>query len=332
MTKTIAPGKIILFGEHAVVYDIPGIAAAIDLQTKAEVGSLKGKKIHLKDPWREVTIEPREIEKLTKQLDELIEQQKFEEITKLFQEDKGRALKYVIGSALTEIKPFSIRLDTELRKGMGTSASLAASTALALSDFFSLGLDKQRISELTYNCDVVAHGGTPSGIDNSTVVFGGYILYQKSAGVNQLNIDRELPIVIGDTGSPAQTAKTVPMVRKLREKDEEVAEAITKVGEVTKQAKKEIKSGSLEEVGRLMDLNQELLRIMQVSSPELEQLIKAAKDAGAYGAKLSGGGVGGIMIAIGEDTKKISNAIEKAGGEAIITKLGVDGVKLVDSQ
>ncbi len=330
MTKASAPGKIILFGEHAVVYDVMGIATAINRRSIVEISKgVEG--IKLKDPWRDITIKKDYLEALTKKLENLIEEKNFPEIQKINAEDRNACQKFVIGHILksADYKPFDLTVKTELRKGMGMSASVFSSTALALSDFFSLGLSKKKISELAYKGDVVAHGGTPSGIDNSTVTYGGYVSFRKSKGPKVLKLNKKIPVVIGDTGKPSSTGAMVSMVRGLRENNESVRKAIEGVEEISKSALRAVKNGNLEKLGELMNKNQDMLRAMRVSTPELEKLIKASLDAGAYGAKLSGAGGGGIMVALAKNRKKVAAAIQKAGGEPIITSVGVEGVKLV---
>jgi len=324
----IAPGKIILFGEHAVVYDKLGIAAAINMYSKVCVEKNK-KDIYLKDPWREVTINIDEIILMSKKIDKIIEKEEFSKIAELQGKEKVTALKYLLGLFLRKIKfsPLKIEIDTQLRSGMGTSSSIFSAMIKALSDFFELNLSKQEISELCYQGDTIAHGGTPSGIDNSVVTYGGFISFRKTEGIKQLNIKNELPIVIGDTHIRAKTSEMVSMVRTLIKKDESARKAIEEIGLISNQALEAIKTNDLKWIGELMNENQEKLRILRVSTPKLEKMIKAAINAGAYGAKLTGGGGGGCMIALADDLMKVANAIKKVGGDAIITKLGVDGVR-----
>ncbi len=330
MFQASAPGKIILFGEHAVVYNVLGIATAVDMRTAVSV--IKGERdVSIKDPWRDIVIKKEYIEILADKLDKLIMEKKLDDIQKISSGDRNAAQKYVIGLLMRKLEfmPMKITVETELRKGMGTSSSLLSATAMALSDFFSIKLNKKQISGLAYKGDIVAHAGTPSGIDNNTVVYGGYVSFRKSKGPQHLKIKKKLPIVIGDTGKRASTGKMVSKVRKLREKDMEVKKAIENVEKISQSALKAIKENKIEELGELMNKNQELLRKMQVSTPELEKLIKASLDAGAYGTKLSGAGGGGIMFALADNQKKVAKAIKKAGGEPIITSVGAEGVKII---
>jgi len=341
MIKATAPGKIIIFGEHAVVYDKLGIAAAIDLRVSCKI-----------DKSKEITVEnigifkstANDIRNVNIHMGTLIEKKDFPTVASILRDDPNICTKYVISqvmkkaspirrsaSASDRPRPFSMKNHSPLRKGMGGSAAIFSAEAKALSKFLGVNLSKKEISDIAYSGDVIAHGGTPSGIDNSTVTYGGYVAFKKSRGPEHLKIKSMLPLVIGDTKMPASTAQTVSMVRNLVEKgDKKVIQAIDDIEHISEQAIESIKAGDLIRVGKLMDENQKKLRVLQVSSPELERLIEAAKAAGAYGAKLSGSGGGGIMIAVCDkkNQQAVADAINRAGGEAIITQVGAEGVRI----
>jgi mevalonate kinase len=230
------------------------------------------------------------------------------------------------------IDSIQITNNTELRKGMSGSSSIFASVIQAFSEYYNLKLAKKDISDIAYRGDIIAHGGTPSGIDNNTVVFGGYVRFRKSTGVKQLNVRNKYHIVIGDTLKPASTAEMVTLVRgKVEANDKAVLSALSNIDSISQEATDILKLGDLKTLGKLMDNNHDHLKILGVSSPELENLISAAKRAGALGAKLSGGGGGGCMVALCEDAldqKKVADAIKAAGGEAFITEIGSEGVRV----
>jgi len=330
MVKATAPGKTILFGEHAVVYDKLGIATAINLRVSCEVSKAKSVVINNMS-----TIKPtiEELMKINREVDEAIEKKDFVALKEMLGREINTCTEYIISQVLKKTKPepFHMKNKSPLRKGMGGSASIFSAEAKAMSELFNLKLSNKEISDIAYRGDIIAHAGTPSGLDNSTVTYGGYVAFRKSKGPELLNIKSKLPLVIGDTKMPASTGQTVAMVRGFVEKgDKAVIKAIDDIDHISEKGIDAVKSGDLQRIGKLMDENQEKLRILQVSSPELEKLIKAAKAAGAYGAKLSGGGGGGIMIAICDPKKQklVADAINRAGGEAIITEIGVEGVRI----
>jgi len=328
--KAIAPGKIILFGEHAVVYDKLGVAAAVGIYTTATIEKNKENNIILTDPWRTQKINKKQLKNEMEKIEKLIEEKKFNSIVRLINKDKGVIGRYVIGLLLKEdFIPFKINIKTNLRKGMGTSASLSSAIAKVVSDFIGIRLSKEKISEISFKGDILCHGGTPSGIDNNTIVYGGFLSFRKSEGFKKINIKDEIPIVIGDTKKKVNTADMVSRVKALQEKNAKVRNAINDIEEISKEGIKAIKQNNLIKIGELMDQNQEKLRLLNVSTPQLEKLIKASKEAGAYGAKLTGAGGGGCMIAVTDEQENVAKAIRKAGGDAIISSLGVEGVRSV---
>jgi mevalonate kinase len=330
-----APGKIILFGEHSVVYDRTGIAAAVDLRTT--VVAEKSKEIFVWGNLGGLSLTRPDIDALLKKVESLREGGKFDEI-KAMADDGSTGVKVVLAAAMREagytsgIK-LSYSSDIPVALGLGYSSASFVTAAAAVQALAGKPIDKAVIASCAYIGDVVAHGGTPSGIDNNAVTYGGYIRYKKSEGVTPLEIRTVLPIVIGNTGISSQTSVTVPAVRKLRDADPQKIDAIfDEMDVLAKGGIEAIERGDLEKMGLLMNQNQECLRKLEVSHPALEKLIQASIKAGALGAKLSGKGGGGIMYALAgneESQKKIADAITKAGGTPIRTKIGVEGVKIL---
>jgi mevalonate kinase len=187
--------------------------------------------------------------------------------------------------------------------------------------------DLEAIREISYMGDVLVHGGTPSGIDNSAVVYGRYLAFRKSEGPKKLRIAVEPPIVIGHTGIKSSTAKTVGYVR---ENIGRFMPYIERIDEISRKGLTALQKNDLPSVGRLMNENQKLLERIEVSHPKLEELIEIARENGALGAKLSGKGGGGVMFALCKDRahqQKIREAFENAGFKAYSASLGAEGVR-----
>ena len=169
------------------------------------------------------------------------------------------------------------------------------------------------------------HHGTPSGIDNTVVTYAKPVYFVKGQPIEILKVGKPFTIVIGDTGILAPTKESVSDVRKLWEADNIKWEKVfDKIGEIARNARKRIKNGEWERLGELMNQNHKLLEEMTVSSPELDRLVEAACKAGALGAKLSGGGRGGNMIALvkPEIAETVSRSLKEAGAQrVIITKV-----------
>lgn len=279
-----APGKIILFGEHAVVYGQPAIAIPVlDVTATARITPILGV-----EPGK-VHLQAHDI-----QLDTLL---------RYLPEDHPLAA--AIRATLREITPnhtpaFTIQLDSDIpiSAGMGSGAAVTVAIIRALSAFLGQPLPNKRISELAYEIEKLHHG-TPSGIDNTVVTFQKPVYFQRDEPLQTLALTQPTYWVIADTGEKTPTHETVAAVHALYHESPATYDAIfTKIGQIVREARLALSQGDLDQLGMLMNRNQILLQDLQVSSPHLEHLIKAAYEAGAVGAKLSGGGRGGNIIAL----------------------------------
>jgi mevalonate kinase len=165
------------------------------------------------------------------------------------------------------------------------------------------------------------HHGTPSGIDNTVVCYERPVYFVKGHPPEPFTIGRPFHLLIGDTGIPSPTRETVGAVRAAWQVDPTHYEALfERVGSISEKARQAIAQGRVNELGPLMDKNQRLLEEMGVSSPELERLIRAAREAGADGAKLSGGGGGGNMIALAAPSclDTVGQALRAAGAVRVL--------------
>lgn len=297
-------GKVILFNEHFVVYGIPAIASAIDKKTVAEVKRCDGKEFIIHDN-RPATPNYKE-EKIEHQRESIMR----------------------IKKAMGIDECIEIWLHGNLRasSGIGASAASCASIARAISDEFDLNLDDEEINEIAYEGEKAYHGN-PSGIDNTCATFGGLVWFIKGKGMERLKIGEAVEIVMGDTGIVANTKKAVEGVRERREKFRDKYDKIfSKAEEIVYEAKESLISANWKKVGELMDKNHEILQQIEVSCNELDFLVEVAREKGAYGAKMTGGGLGGYMVALTpgkELQEKVATAIEKEGFYALRTKIGI---------
>jgi len=309
MAKGIGYGKTILFGEHFVVYGLPGIASAISDYTVAEVEAGE-KGLTLVDNRPAV-----EGYKKTKQ-DEI--SREFESILNFMKIDVDKT-------------PLKITLsgNLECASGIGASAALASSVARALDEHFNLGLNDDQINEVAYEGEK-GGSGTPSGIDNTCSTYGGMLIFEKdlSGGPNKIDMiaSNPLNIVMANTGITQETKKVVEDVKKEKDKNPEKFEEIfAEYKKVFDEAVIALKEGNIEKVGKLMDKNQELLSQITVSCPEVEKIISIAKENGALGAKLTGTGRGGLVICLSPDSQtsdKVEEAIQKEGFKTSKTVVG----------
>jgi len=299
-------GKVILFGEHFAVYNLPSIVSAIDKATTATIERWEGPGWSL-DDYRPATPGYKE---------EKLEQQR---------ESIDRILK-AAGIDLTK-NPIKITFGGDLvaASGIGASAASCVALARALSDEFGLGLSDDRVNEIAYEGERAYHG-TPSGVDNTAATYGGLLWFVRGKPIERIPIKRPVEIVMGNTGIVANTEAAVAGVRERKQKYPEKYDNIFKEAEeLAYIARKAFVDYDLRAVGRLMDENHGLLQEIRVSCKELDFLVELARQHGAFGAKLTGGGLGGNMVALtpGKDLQgKVAHAIKKDGFEALMTRIG----------
>ena len=299
-------GKVILLGEHAVVYGTHAIAAPISLAMQAKVWDSKNGTHLLIPRWG---------------IEEKIQ--------------RGADHKYSIYKSLDMIlkklnlQDRSIKIEVIPRipraMGLGGSAALAVAIIRALDDHFKLNLSDNDINQLAYDSEMLAHGNA-SGIDNSLATFGKFSLFKRGdpPELKQLKIKQPIPIVIGLSGVESLTAKMVSKVREAWENNKSLYNRIfNEIDELVLQSVEAVEKHDLIQLGELMNINQGLLNALQVSSRELEDLIEISRRNGAVGAKLTGAGGGGAMVAIcPEGAEKVAFAIQKSGYKALVTEIG----------
>ena len=295
-----SPGKIILFGEHAVVYGEPAIALPVfSTQAKAIISArVQGKS-------GEIWIEAPDIS-LSTSVDQL-------EINHPLR----AAIQVVIGdNNLDQIPSCNIQITSEMpsSSGLGSSAAISISIIRAFSAFLGKRLNDEQVSDLAYEVEKIHHG-TPSGIDNTVISYQKPIYYQRGNPIEFLQIGKEFSILAAYSGIPGNTKEAVGGVRERWQKEPDIYnQAFSKIGEISQEAKRIVKTGNPDHLGSLMNENHELLKEIGVSTPELDQLVKTAKEAGALGAKLSGGGLGGHIIAlVKSDADHISGELRNKG-------------------
>ncbi|RLE21257.1 MAG: mevalonate kinase [Acidobacteria bacterium] len=296
-------GKVILLGEHAVVYGSHAIAAPLRRGIRARVSD-GGSGIRILIPrWG-------------------IEATLFDGVAN--SHSMYNALEQVIDGLGLSKHSFAVEVFPDLPRsmGLGGSAALAVAVVRALSGHFRLGLDDEAVNDWAFRSEKVVHG-TPSGIDNTVSTFGRFILYHKP-DIRPLHVENPIPIVVGLTGKSGHTLQMVKAVREAREKSEELYDSIFKqIDELTLASLPAIETGDLETLGRFMNVAHGLLNSIGVSCWELEELIQIARKNGSPGAKLTGSGGGGAMIALApEHPEKLTAAMKDAGYQSFVTEIG----------
>jgi mevalonate kinase len=230
---------------------------------------------------------------------------------------------------LLRVSPFpnleiQISSTIPVSSGLGSGAAVTVALARALASHLGHAMSDEEINAFAYEIEKLHHG-TPSGIDNTVVTYAMPVYFVKDQPIETFRVGQPFTLVIGDTGLAAPTRESVGDVRRLWLDDKRRWETVfDKVGEVSFTARRVIEAGKWELLGELMNENHALLQTMTVSSRELDRLVEAARDAGALGAKMSGGGRGGNMIALvrSELATEVSSALRAAGAKnTIVTQV-----------
>jgi len=304
-----APGKIILFGEHAVVYGHPAIAVPIT-QVCATVAITASP-----DPKPGIVHIVADDINLHANLADLPAQHPLTAAIHYYLEYTG----------VDKLPACAIRISSTIpvASGMGSGAAVSAALFRALAAFQGHSLSADAISNLSFEVEKIHHG-TPSGIDNTVIVYGMPVYFIKGEAPQTFTLAKPIHIIIGDTGIASSTAEAVGDVHKGWLADPARFNTLfDAIGEITRSARYAIEQGQIHRLGKLMDENHALLRDLGVSSPELENLVEAARQAGALGAKLSGGGRGGNMIALADASQvdKVTQALLTSGAHQTISTI-----------
>jgi mevalonate kinase len=304
MTHASAPGKIILFGEHAVVYGRPALAVPVT-QVRADVEVVDAARPGI---W----IDAPDVG-LHAELNTLPSDHPVASIIHNF----------LFLSRLSPFPNLEIRITSTIpvASGLGSGAAVTVALTRALASHLNHSMTAEEMNAFAYEIEKLHHG-TPSGIDNMVVTYARPVYFVRGEPIETFKVGAPFTILIADTGIPAPTRESVGDVRRLWLNDKSRWETIfDKIGEVVFTARRAIESGKWELLGELMNENHELLQKLTVSSPELDRLVVAACNAGALGAKLSGGGRGGNMIALVHDetAEKISSILKEAGARNTIS-------------
>ena len=300
----IGHGKIILLGEHSVVYGRHAIAVPAPVNIRTKVQDTEDEILLMIPSWG---VEYR-LDKNPKK------RQSFEKPAGLILDQMGLSKKGM------KIEVFS---DIPRGMGLGGSAAIAVSIIKALNNHFKLALNQDEINQMALESEKIAHGN-PSGIDNTMATYGHPLIFRNGDNplIEPLNINETFSILVGFSSTEGLTAKTVGIVRDLWKKNPGVYEKIfDEIDSLALQSIQAIQNNDFELLGQLMNINHGLLNTLQVSTPELERLIMIARESGALGAKLTGGGGGGAVIALCKDIDITKSAIESEGYETLVVEI-----------
>lgn len=291
-----AHSKIILMGEHAVVYDYPAIAIPFPAaNTTVQISPNDHGRSFIQSRF------------YTGPLDAAPE----------ILDNLRTAIQVARSSLKFPQQDIDIIIESTIPAGRGMGSSAAVSVALvrALSNLYGYRIKDYQLQFIVNQAEVIAHEST-SGLDTLITSTNRPVIYQKSISPVPFSIHMPAYLVVADSNQPGQTSEAVGKVRQLREAKPELTKiAMDAIGDMVQQATLAIEAQDVEELGRLMTYNHYYLNQLSVSNSQLDQIVNAAWLAGALGAKLTGGGLGGCVIAIARDFET-ANRIETAMLEA----------------
>ena len=307
LVNASAPGKIILFGEHAVVYNRPALAVPVtQVHVDVEVLDSSREGIWIDSPGIDLHAELNSLP---------ADHPVGSVILRLFQ---------LSGISHPPALEINISSTIPVAAGLGSGAAVSVALIRALALYIAHPLTNEQVNDLVYEIEKLHHG-TPSGIDNTVITYAKPVYFTKDSPVETFKVGKSFTIVIGDTGIRAPTKESVGDVRRLLWHNQFNTENIfNEIAQIVLIGRRSIESGKPELLGELMDQNHSYLQELTVSSPELDKLVEAARSAGALGAKLSGSGRGGNMIALVEQSKaeSVADALISAGAKhTIITEV-----------
>ena len=299
----VSHAKVILLGEHAVVYGQPAIALPLtDLAMTVKIESREAGQVVLSKAYQGPLVAMAEV---------------YEGIRQLI----NRLLRHFRADEM----PFTMTITSNIpqERGMGSSAATAIAIVRAFFNFFDEPLPKQDLQRWASIEESITHG-SPSGLDTATAAHDEAVWFIKGQQPEKIDMSLDGTLILADTGIQGQTGLAISVVRENLTNDPETGQHhIDQIGEIAKSTRTAIAENNLVKIGNYMNEAQSHLSALGISHPKLDELINAARHAGALGAKLTGGGVGGTMIALttnGEQTTRVIKALEDAGAQEVWTQ------------
>jgi mevalonate kinase len=317
--KVSAPGKLMLFGEHAVIYGKPCIVTAVDQRIHMKIEKISGDLLIINAPEVKVknyiigvsklgrVVYPKEIAFVLKAVENFFKKHRVSSGLKIFTKSEFSSL-----------------------FGFGSSSAVTVCVIKSLSELFDIQVDNKSLFDMAYKT-VLEVQGVGSGFDLAAAIWGGTIYYITGGEkITPLKIGK-LPLVVGYTGIKADTATLVHEVASLYKTNRKVVGRIfDAMGVIVESAETAFSERDYKKLGKLMNLNQGLLDSLGVSTETVSKLIFAARQHKAYGAKLSGAGGGDCIIALSSPKRRVNveSAIKAVGGTILNVKTGAEGVRI----
>jgi mevalonate kinase len=313
-----APGKLMLFGEYAVIYDKPCIVTAVDLRVYVVAKANRSDTI---------VVNP----STTTETYTIPVNRMFETST-----DFLKDISFVMAGVVRFYKSYNIRNGLTIQTfgpknsfGLGSSSAVTVATIKALGEYFGITLSQRELFDLSYQ-SVIDVQGKGSGFDVASAVYGRTLYFLAGGKVIEPLEVNQLPLIIGYSGTKVSTVKLIDAVQdSFRKYPSIIGGTFDIIQLVVEDAKRKLVSGQWNDVGLLANINQGLLDALDVNTLPLARMIFAAREAGALGAKLSGAGGGDCMFAItGNDADKVKKEMSEAGGQIVEFDTSAEGARL----
>ena len=325
MATSSAPGKVYLFGEHAVVYGEPAVPCAIE--RRATVTVERRSDARLRVSASDLSLDGFTVE-YDGATDDTPEVDVTEELVQAAMGYVDEAIDQARDAADTPEAGFDVEIESAipLGAGLGSSAAVVVATIDAAARALGETLDRAEIADRAYQVERTVQNGEASRADTFCSTMGGAVLVEGEAC--QTLEAPDLPFVIGYDGGAGDTGALVAGVRSLREEYDFARETVESIGALVGEGLDALAAGDRAELGRLMNFNHGLLGALGVSSRSLDAMVWAAREAGATGAKLTGAGGGGCIVAL-DDTDATATALEYSTAcvETFRANLDRDGVR-----
>ena len=312
-----APGKAILVGEHAVVYGAPAIALPLS-------GIRAWARSSTADYSLTIIAEDLDRSPLVIDADESEPSDPLALMVRLTMQYLG------VAAIQGEVR---IRSQIPIASGLGSGAAVSTALGRATAQLHEVDIPNSDLNELVFEVEK-RHHGTPSGIDNTVVVYEKPLYFVKDGNSEFINVADNLMVAIADTGIASLTRDAVAAVRaQVQSSPTRTRRIFDEIGAIAQEARDCIERGNTGRLGELMTANHHLLRALNVSSPELDRLVEAAETAGAHGAKLSGGGLGGNIIALvdHDSAQNVAQSLFEAGAKHVMVTAAGTGSQSDDS-
>ena len=320
MTTSSAPGKIYLFGEHAVVYGEPAVPCAIERRARVTVEQREDS--HLRVHADDLSLDGFTVE-YSGATDEAPDIDVSESLIQAAMGYVDAAVRQARDAADAPDAGFDITIESDipLGAGLGSSAAVTVAGIDAATRELGVELEAEEIADRAFQAEYEVQEGQASRADTFCSAMGGAVRVE---GDDCRGIEApELPIVVGFDGGAGDTGELVAGVRDLRETYDFAADTVAAIGDIVREGERSLAEGDVERLGELMDFNHGLLEALGVSSRSLDNMVWAARDAGAHGAKLTGAGGGGCIVAL-DDTEETETALRFTPGCEETFRAGLD--------